>query len=135
MTSSSAAPASDQIIAARVTTSSPAAAGDDARGLVLQSRSTTSFVFAASFGHDTHQYRAERLRAPILIQFDAALFADFDGRRQAVAEQVGHDVVIASSTRTIKALTLNNVALASLSADDSASPPRASADPANNEVP
>lgn len=83
-------------------------AGDD---LLYGGSGNDAFVFAEGFGQD----RIADFGGADVIQFEAGLFADF-AAISAAAEQVGQDVVI--SLDADNALTLSNVALASLSADD-----------------
>ncbi|HEY5795749.1 MAG TPA: metallophosphoesterase [Bosea sp. (in: a-proteobacteria)] len=74
-----------------------------------------NFVFATGFGRDVISDFTLTGSGSDTIQFDAGLFADF-AAVTAAAEQVGNDVVFTLDEH--HALTLSNVALASLSADD-----------------
>jgi Ca2+-binding RTX toxin-like protein len=74
-----------------------------------------SFVFAAGFGHDVIGDFTLNGSGSDTIQFDPELFADF-AAVTAAADQVGHDVVITLDQD--HTLTLGNIALAALQADD-----------------
>lgn len=74
-----------------------------------------SFVFAAGFGRDMISDFGLSGSTSDIVEFGADIFADF-GAVIAAAEQVGRDVVIVLDQDNT--LTLSNVALASLNADD-----------------
>jgi 3',5'-cyclic AMP phosphodiesterase CpdA len=74
-----------------------------------------AFVFAAGFGHDVIGDFTLTGSGSDTIQFDPELFADF-AAVTAAADQVGRDVVITLDQD--HTLTLGNIALAALTADD-----------------
>ncbi|RDJ23335.1 tandem-95 repeat protein [Bosea caraganae] len=74
-----------------------------------------SFVFTAGFGRDVISDFTLTGSGSDTIQFAAGLFADF-AAVTAAADQVGHDVVITLDQD--HTLTLSNIALAALTADD-----------------
>jgi Ca2+-binding RTX toxin-like protein len=87
-------------------------AGDD---ILTGGSGRDVFVFAAGFGRDTiTDFRTTGSSADVL-EFDIDLFADFDDAMDA-ATQVGGDAIFTIDANT--ALTLQNVQLTSLAADD-----------------
>ncbi|AUX78428.1 calcium-binding protein [Sinorhizobium fredii] len=97
------------------TTSADTLFGDSGNDTLAGGSGSDAFVFKPGFGKDTITDFQAGAATDDVLQFDGSLFVDFEAVL-AAASQVGSDTVITFDVAN--AITLKNVTLANLNADD-----------------